>query len=245
MSHSLPRLLLALGASLLLVLPMGSVSAAKAHPWSAYFPAKGVTCTSVTTRADGTTENQNITVVTKTAKKIVTRLHGQGRTTSLLLPGGRLRGTSSISYKAGGIRARFAVLANYPSPARLIRHGSGSAKVTMTMTLPRRMAEVLLKSGRTVTLTGNYRVAGLGSDSITLADSAGTVVAAIGSRVTLRSFSIKNAKPAAARGLRREMRPLFASLSRTDWIARGRGTVLSTGTDVDGAALTQRQVGCS
>lgn len=241
-SQLLPLLL----ASLLLVVPVSAHAAKpKTNPWLAYLPAKGVTCTSTITHADGRTERTRMTVLEKSATKVVSRETGKGRQTSLLLAGGRMRTTSTATGRESGMRFRFVAIANYPSPARLLHHRRGSARMTMTMTVPKWIAKVGLHRGRTLTMTGTYRIAGLGSRSITLADPATTVVKALGTRVTLRSLTFTNARRAFARQLRKKLRPVFAAMGATEWIAKHRGTVLYRSTDEDGSTLIQKQVGCS
>ncbi|GAA1976482.1 hypothetical protein GCM10009798_42110 [Nocardioides panacihumi] len=156
-----------------------------------------------------------------------------------------MRETAAMTERDSGIRVRLAMLVNYPSPAKLLQHRPGAGQVTMTMTLPPRLAKAALKSGRTLTISSTYRMAGLGSRSITLADPAATTVDALGVRGTMRSLKFANAKPAFARELKKEMRPMFASIFGTEWIARGRGVVQSVSTTTDGVAETQTQVSCS
>lgn len=243
------RLLVVPLAGLLLAAPVGAAHAAKAkvNPWSAYYPAKGVTCTSAITRADGTTKSQRTTVLAKSAKKIVTRTSGEGRTTSLLLSGGRLKDTVTAVEHESGMKIRVSAAATFVAPSEIIRHlsGSTSASLTVTLTVPRWMAKLALRRGRTVTMLGRYRIAGLGEESITLADPAATVVTALGTRTTMRSLTVTNAKPGFARELRKEMRPVSASADDTEWVARHRGLVKSEGIDEDGTPMTQTQVSCS
>ena len=130
MLRQICRPLLVLDLSLLVAAPTGGPAhATKAHPWSAYFPAKGVTCTSTVTHADGKTERRETTVLAKSAKKVVTRTTGEGRTTSTLLPGGRLQTTKKVSARAAGIRVRVSLIANYPSPTKRLHRRSGSDAV--------------------------------------------------------------------------------------------------------------------
>jgi hypothetical protein len=241
----IPRLLLVLGTTTVLALPVGNAHAAKpkANPWSAYFPAKGVSCTSTATGADGTTTTQRSTVVAKSATRVVTRISGEGRETSLLLPGGRLRTTSTTTDRASGMRASAVTVMNYPSPARLAHHGTGSGRVTLTMALPEKRAKALLSSGRTLTVTGTFRIAGLGTRAVTLADPAATTVEALGVRTRMRSFRMTHVKPTVAHLFTKIMRPLFRSLDETSWLAPGRESVRTDWAD-DGSVLTETQVGC-
>lgn len=223
---------------------MGAAHAAT-NPWSAYFPAKGVTCTSVAKHADGTTETSTETVLSKSARQIVIRSSDAGRVTVRLLSGGRAQETFAMRGRSGGVPVALHAAVNLPSPAALIAHRSGSAQITVETTLPQRLAKVALRSGRTLTLVGSYKVTGLGQSAVTLADPAATTVQAVGMRFALHSARVLNAKPAFARGFMRAMRPLLLSLGDTEWTAKGRDTVLTQTTDDTGAPLVFTQTGCS
>lgn len=246
----IPRLLAIVPASLLLAVPAGAAhaSAAKANPWSAYIPAKGVTCTMTSTNPDGTTDTEKDTVLSKSATKVVSHVTGTGRVEDLLLPGGKLRETQATTVHVSAWRMRFASVANYPSPTQLLHHRSGSGQVTVVATLPTRMAKTLLKSGRTMTLTGAFRITGLGSQSITLpAATPGatpTTVDALGLRYKLRSIKAANVKPAFAHELIKQERPVFAMFNESEWLAKGLGTVQES-VNEGGTTLTATQTGCS
>ncbi|SFC58047.1 hypothetical protein SAMN04487968_10869 [Nocardioides terrae] len=239
------RVLVTAFAGLALTAPAAAAHAAQANPWSAYFPAKGVTCTMTSTHGDGTTETKRETVLVKSAKKVVTRVSGGGRSTSMLLPGGKLSSTFAFTERSSDISMRVVVASTYPSPTKLEHHRPGSGKVTMTATLPAKYAKVAVKHGRTLTMTGTYRITGVGSRTVTLGDPAATRVDAIGIRTKLRSFTMTNATSIFAKVIRGEMRGLFASLGDTEWVARGRGTVQVQSTEADGTPTTATQVGCS
>lgn len=238
------RLLLSSLAGLLLV--GGAVSpadAAKPNPWLAYYPAEGVTCTSTVYdwRRDTTTEKN--TVVKKTAREIVTRTRGQFPVTATLLSHGRMRTLSQGGIRDSGTTMRLRALSSYPSPGALLHDRTGKGTVRLVMTLRARDAQVLLKSGRTFTLTGSYRIAGAGTRSVTLDDDT-TTVDTIGMRTTLRSLRLTNVKAIARKPLLRGVRPVFAALAGTTWVAKERGSVLSTSKDENGRPLTARQLGC-
>lgn len=238
-----PRLLI-VPASLLLLAPAGAAHAAKANPWSAYYPAKGVTCTSTAPQADGTAQTVTETVLKKTASTIVTRVTGEGRTTSHLLSGGRLTQKVSVTERDSGMKFHMAGSVTYPSPAKLLHHGHGAGSFTMTMTMPAQEAKVLLTHGRTLTMTVKIRVKGLGARTITLADPAATPVQALGIRTQLGAVKISNAKPAFKHEFTKLGKSSFAALDDTQWVAKGRD-VVEDDTRIAGTAVTLKQVSCS
>ena len=113
----------------------------------------------------------------------------------------------------------------------------------VTMALPEKRAKALLSSGRTLTVTGTFRIAGLGTRAVTLADPATTTVEALGVRTRMRSFRMTHVKPTVAHLFAKIMRPLFRSLDETSWLAPGRESVRTDWAD-DGSVLTETQVGC-
>ena len=115
--------------------------------------------------------------------------------------------------------------------------------MTLTMALPEKRAKALLSSGRTLTVTGTFRIAGLGTRAATLADPATTTVEALGVRTRMRSFRMTHVKPTVAHLFAKIMRPLFRSLDETSWLAPGRESVRTDWAD-DGSVLTETQVGC-
>lgn len=240
----IPRLLVVVPTSLLLLAPVGAAHAAKANPWSAYYPAKGVTCTSTATHADGTTTTVRETVLAKTATKVMTRVTGQGRTTFQLLPGGKLKQVSSETDQDSGMLTHLDATATFPSPATLLHHGRGSGEMTMTMTVPERDAKMVLTHGRTLTMRVTARFKGLGSRTITLADPAATTVDALGIRTSIGAFTVSNVKPAFKHRLMKVMRSVFVGPDETQWVAKGRDVVEDDTTDDDGSALTIKQVSC-
>lgn len=231
-------------AGLALLAPTGAAHAAT-NPWSAYFQAKGVTCTSVAKHADGTTETSTDTVLAKSGRQVVVRDSNTGRQTLQLLSGGRMQETFSIRQRSGGVPMVLRGVVNYPSPAALAAHRSGTAQFTMVFTLPQGLAKQALQHGRTLTLVADYKVAGLGTSTVTLGDAAATPVEAVGMKFALRSARVHDAKPAFARGFLRSMRPVLVAMNDTDWAAKGRGIVLVNTTDDTGAPLTYTQTGCS
>lgn len=254
-SRSVRRLacLLALLVTCLLLVPAGAAQAAhrpvrhaQPNPWLAYFPATGVTCTSVATDPeDGSTISTTTTIVAKSAKKVVVRETGSGVFTALLLPHGRMRQLMKGTQKVGGIRQRFSMIENYPSPAAAVAHGSATGRLTLTMPLGPRQAKSVLTSGSVLTVSAKARAVGVGSRVVTLADPAATTVQAIGVRSSVGSVRLSsNAKPAFARFMKRFMGTLLRSMSGTDWFAQGRGDVLSEFSFGD-VALTSTQTGCS
>lgn len=220
-------------------------TATGANPWASYFPAEGVTCTLATALPDGTTETENVTVVTKTARCIVSRSSLMGRETARPLPGRRLETRLSASEHVRRTSFRISLDATYPSPAALrAKRRGGRATATFTMTLSRHLADDVLQNGRTLTVSATYRIVGTGARRATLGDEAGTTVEAIGARTTLRTVQVLNATPDYARVLRRAVRPLIASLGGTEWLAEGRGTVLAQTPWPGGGTVTTTQTGC-
>lgn len=242
----IPRLLLVPAASLLLIAPAGAAHAAKANPWSAYFPAKGVTCMSVATDPeDGTTHKSATTVVAKSAKKMVIRETGVGHVAELLLPRGKRRETTTAPEHLAGLRGRLTAIEDYPSPAAVLAHGSATGRFTMTMSGSRRFVKAALTSGRSLTVTATVHATGVGARTVTLGDPAATTVQAIGVRTVLRSFRVSNnANPKFARVYKRLMGSLFGSMNDVEWFARGRGPVLEQTTFGD-TTVVETQTGCS
>lgn len=219
---------------------------AKPNPWLAYFPAKGVTCTStMTDPTDGSTMSNSVTVVAKSGKSIVLHETGAARITEILLPHGRRREATVQKVRLSGIRERISVAENYPSPAGAVAHAAATGRITMLMTLSAREAKSVLTSGRSLTVTAKVRAVGAGSRTISLADPAATSVNAIGVRTQIKSARLSgNAKPAFARFMKHFMGSLFSTMTGTEWFAPGRGTVLQE-LNLAGTALTATQTGCS
>lgn len=100
-------------------------------------------------------------------------------------PGRRLETRLSASEHVRRTGFRISLDAAYPSPAALrAKRRGGRATVTFTMTLSRRLADAVLQSGRTLTVSATYCVVGAGARQVTLADEAGTTVEAVGARTT-------------------------------------------------------------
>lgn len=230
----------------MLVAAPGAADAAKPNPWSSYFPAKGVTCTSTSTNPDdGTTDSTSTTVVSKSAKSIVLRETGTGRFELRLKKRGRMQFHLAQTERSHGQRDRMTVMENYPSPAAALAHGSATGRMTMTMPMSARLAKAALTSGRTLTVTAKIHAVGVGSRTVTLADPAATTVDAIGVRTVISSFRVgRNAKPRFAHLFKSLMGSMVGSLSGTQWFAAGRGVVLDEVT-LDGTTLTDTQTGCS
>ncbi|WP_395695029.1 hypothetical protein [Nocardioides sp.] len=215
------------------------------HPWSAYFPAEGVTC-AVQVSRDGVVEGTgHTTVVEKSARKVVVQYRGSGRIAYQLQSGGRMRTAESGSSggSRSGYRTHASVLTTLPSPSALAHHDRGQQKVTMNMTVPKRVAHLLLVRGNALRIVGDYPAVGLGVRETTLADSEGTPVNAVGYRIALRSLKVTNIKPRYRQQLVRELRPTFADFGYTDWTARTLGDVLLQQRD-SGSFWTARMIGC-
>ena len=234
---------------LMLVTPTGVAEAAHRHtqgnPWSGYFPAKGVSCVQEVAKNGVVKGTVRTTVKKKSPRKVVTYTAGVGRTTYHLISQGRLRVAGVSTDNSGGYRSRVSAARTLPSPRALAHHKSGQQRVTITMTVPRRVAHLLLQHGRTLRVNGLYRAGGLGKDKVKLADEDKTTVRAVGYRVALRSFTINNIKPAYRSRLKRELRPNFADLQYTDWVAERLGEVRSFQRNSRGNRWTATSMGCA
>lgn len=220
-----------------------AIAAPREHPWSAYFPAKGVSCALEVARDGQVRETTHTTVVEKTSRKVVVQVRGSGRTTYQLVAGGRLH-TAESHVSGGSYRTRATMVSTVPSPAALAHRHSGEQIMTMTMTVPQRVAHLLLSHGRSLKLIGRYRIAGLGIRGVRLADADGTTVNAVGQRAALRTFTVTNVKPKYRAKLKREVRPAFTMLQHSTWTAKGLGDVLLQQRDARGALWTARMIGC-
>lgn len=218
--------------------------AGKSNPWSAYFPAKGVTCTEQVAK-DGVVKGvMRTTVKKKSAHEVVTYTPGAGRSTYHLLSGGRLHKAKSATDTDGGYRTHISAAMTLPSPGALAHHQAGRQSITMTMTVPRRSAHLLLQHGRTFRMVALYRAGGLGAQRMQLADADQTMVRAVGYRVALRSLTISNFKPAYRNRFKQQIRPTFAALQYTSWMAERLGEVRFYQRNSRGTRWTATSTGC-
>jgi hypothetical protein len=234
---------------LLLVGPVALADAphrsTRTNPWSGYFPAKGVSCKQEVAKNGVVKGTVRTTVKKKSARKVVTYTPGVGRTTYHLLSRGRLRVAGASTDNSGGYRSRVSASRTLPSPRALVHHKSGQQRVTITMTVPSRVAHLVLQHGRTLRVNGLYRAGGLDKQKMKLADEDKTVVRAVGYRVAMRSFTISNIKPAYRSRLTRELRPKFAELQYTGWVAERLGEVRSFQRNSRGNRWTATSMGCA
>lgn len=217
---------------------------AKANPWSAYFPAKGVSCTERVAKDGVVKGTARTTVKVKPARKVVTQTRGSGRNTYRFVSGGRLRSVESQSTSEDGYHTHGSLITTLPSPRSLAHHRSGRQTFALTMTVPNRIARLLLVHGRTFRMTASYRAAGMGTKKVELVDTDKTMVNAVGYRVALRSIVVSNIKPAYRSRLIRKLRPTFAELQYTDWTAKGLGDVLIWQRNSRGVVWTAKLIGC-
>ncbi|MFT4263751.1 MAG: hypothetical protein QM572_10245 [Nocardioides sp.] len=230
---------LSLATALLLVSSPGAQAAkAGTGSWGSYLWPTTETCT-YTGESSGSTSTD---IVRSGSKATLVSL---GYPSTYKIAGSSLRYTHVSSWGSTDIAIREAFAARYPSPTSLAHRAHGSATWVTTFRYSKKAAKSegkkYLTSGRKITITGRYRIVGLGTRTISV---GGQNVKAVGAKTVLTSVKVAHAKAKWKRRIANQFRPLYKIHNTTEWWAPGLGQVSLTLRAVEGSP-TRTLVSCS
>ena len=205
------------------------------NAWAAYLWPAGMSCTYDDARPDGTTQGR-IRVAKRSATMVKIRWNGGGTQAWSLAAGGRME--QPDRYKRGATTN--VVHQAYPTVSQVrAKRGETTLTVKRIVKYSAKGAKGFLKKGRTMTVTGMYRVKGLGTKTLALPEGS---VSAIGVGVKLRSITVENLRKEHVGSVKDFYRPGMKAVEGDEWWAKGRGVVRWT---FDGGRGSSTQRSCS